>query len=367
MPETPTSAAPPPENYPTGHGPNSVTGSMVWNQPGFAALWGLATAKDSLKYWLQRKSFSTFVLTRWAFAALFVTVALNGFVVFNRVIHSGDGTELASYPIGVAMVLMMVLATTKERSQGSYFWAAWTFWLVINLLGFANATNITSGNYRLVIQVIVKGWINLIGIPWMAFRVIPPEKLPRYTKLLVLSAVAGSIMCLIQTVSPQLFSYIRFSEQTVRVGGTWDNPNFAGVTLMLALFLTRFVTWKLRWVQWTVYLTLLAALIGTFSRGAFVGFILGEMVYLTVVRNYKRMILGGLFLLFFLSSWITIGFLVQTNTIKVESKELRERLQTFSNIVSGKATQEVEHGRFWLWEAAINDVLRKGNLVSTLR
>lgn len=362
MSEMQSTSAPPTQAEPAAFGQGTASGSMAWQQPGIAGLWGLATAKDSLKYWLKGSSFSSFILTRWTFAVFFVTVALNGFVVFNRVYYAGKETELAIYPAATALVLLFVLATTKERSQGLYFWAAWSFWIFINLIGFVNATNINAGNYRLVFVSIIKSWINLIGIPWMAFRIISPDKLPRYTKILVGTVTVGSILCLVQTAYPDLFSYIR-SAETMRGAGTWDNANNAALVLMLGLFISRLVDWRYRWLKWTVYLILLAGFVGTFSRGALVGFVAGEITYLVVVRNYKRMFLAGSFLVLFIGSWITIGFLVQSNTIRIESKEIRTRVQSLSNLFMGKASEDLETGRLYLWRAAVQDVLDEGSLL----
>lgn len=362
MSELPTTAAPSSEAESAALGQGSAAGTMAWNQPGIAGLWGLATAKDSLRYWLKGKSFSSFVLARWFFTIYFVTVALNGFVVFNRVYYAGESKELASYPAATALILLFVLATTKERSQGLYFWAAWSFWIFVNLIGFVNATSVTAENYRWVIVSIIKSWISLIGVPWMAFRVISPDKLPRYTKLLVVTATAGSLMCLAQTANPALFSYIR-NEGTMRGAGTWDNANGAAVVLMLALFLTRLVHWRSRGISWTVYLILLAGFVGTFSRGGLFAFIVGEIAYLLVVRNYKRIFLAGSFLLLFVGSWVTVGFLVQNNTITIESKEIRNRVQSLSNVFIGKVSEDIEKGRMYLWKAAVQDVLDKGSLL----
>jgi O-antigen ligase len=346
------------ESVAIGHG--HAAGAMAWNQPGIARLWGLATAKDSLNYWLKGKSFNSFVLTRWVFAIFFVTVALNGFVVFNRVFF--PGRELASYPAATAAVLLFALATTKERSQGVYFWAAWSFWIFYNLVGFVNATNVSSENYRLVFVSMIKSWTNLIGIPWMAFRIISPDKLPKYTKLLIITATVGSIMCLLQTANPDLFVYIR-DANTLRGAGTWDNANNAGLVLMLALLLSRLADWGNLWIKWTIYLILLAGFVGTFSRGALIGYIMGEITYLVIVRNYKRIFLAGSFLVLFVGSWITIGFLVQNNTITVESKEIRARAQSLSNLFTGKGAQDLEEGRLFYWKSAIQDVLDDGSLL----
>lgn len=351
-----------PEALPTGHGTDMATGTMVWNQPGFAGLWGLVTAKDSLMYWLRGKSFSSFALTRWIFAVYLMIAALNGFLVFNRLFYSGAGNELASYPAATALILLMVLGTTKERSQGVYFWTAWSFWIFYSLVGFANATSVSNENFRVVMQSLIKSWITVIGIPWMAFRIISPDKLPRYTKLLIFTGAFGSVMCLVQTFSPELFSYIRTAE-TMRGAGTWENANMAGLVLMLCIFLTRLVSWRSRWVKWMVYLVLFTGFIGTFSRGALVAFVAGELAYLIIVRNYKRMFFAGSFLLLFVSTWITLGFLAQNNTIPIESKEISNRVQALSNILTGKAAEELETGRLFLWRAGIQNVLDEGSLL----
>jgi O-antigen ligase len=360
MSELQTTAAPPSEAEPAALG--SASSALAWNQPALAGLWGFATAKDSLKYWLKGKSFSSFILSRWTFAIFFVTVALNGFVVFNRVYYAGKDTELATYPATTALVLLFVLATTKERSQGIYFWSAWTFWIFFNLVGFVNATSVSAENYRVVFVTMIKSWINLIGIPWMAFRIISPDKLPRYTKILVVTVAVGSIMCLVQTAYPELFIYIR-NLDTMRGAGTWENANNAALVMMLALILSRLVQWQNPVLKWLVYLTLLAGFVGTFSRGAIISFIAGEITYLIVVRNYKRMFLVGTFLTLFVGTWITIGFLVHNNTITIEKKEIRTRVQSLSNLFIGKASEDFEQGRLYLWRAGVQDVLDDGSLL----
>lgn len=364
MSELQPTTAPPIETESAAFGQGQGSAATAWNQPGLAAFWGLATAKDSLKYWLKRKSFSSFILSRWAFAIFFVTVSLNGFVVFNRLYYSGGTTELATYPFATAILLAFVLATTKERSEGIYFWGAWSFYIFFTLIGFVNATSVNTGNYRLVFVDLIKPWINIIGIPWMAFRIISPEKLPRYTKLLVITMCVGSVMCLAQTVNPALFDYIRDVDTlTSRGAGAWDNSNTAGLVLMLALFTASLVEWQSRWLKWTIYLLLLAGLIGTFSRGALIGFMAGLVTYLVIVQNYKRALLAGSFLVLFIGSWILIGFLVQNNIITIKSKEIRERVQWFSKLFSDKGSEELEKGRAIYWKAAIQDVLDKKSLL----
>jgi O-antigen ligase len=336
--------------------------ALVMNQPGFAGLWGLATAQDSLKYWLSAKSFRSFVLSRWLFTLFFVTVTLNGFVVFNRVIAGGKLTQMPTYPIATAIVLAFVLATTKERSQGTYFWGAWSFWIFYTLVGFVNATSVNSENFRVVLESLVKSWISLIGIPWMAFRIISPDQLPRYTKLLVLTTTVGSIMCLAHTANPDLFWFMA-SGGTLRGSGPWENANGAAMFLMFAMFLIRLTTWNNRLVKTIIYLLLLAGFIGTFSRGAILGYILGESTYLILVKNYKRIFVGALFLSVFLAGWITLGFLVQNNSLTIESDELRPRVQMFSNIISGKASEDLEASRIHLWKAGIQHVVDGGGIL----
>lgn len=337
-------------------------GSMSIHQPGLSGLWGLVTAKDSLNYWLKGKAFSTFILTRWAFALYFVCVALNGFVAIIRIIYAGNSNELAIYPATTAFLLLFILATTKERSQGLYFWAAWSFWIFYNLIALVNATSLTADSIYYALPGVVKSWINLIGVPWMAFRIISPDKLPRYTKILVFTTAIGSVMCLIQIASPELFSYIR-DVDSLRGAATWGNANNAGLVLMLALLLCRLVDWRHRWLKWTVFLILLAGFVGTFSRGAMTGYVFGEITYLLIIRNYKRMFIAGTFLLLFLAAWLTVGLLVYNNTIVVKSKEIRERVQTVSNLFTGNVGEDLEKGRFYLWRAGVMDVLTKGSVL----
>ncbi len=205
-------------------------------------------------------------------------------------------------------------------------------------------------------------WTTLIAIPWMAFRIISPDKLPKYTKILVFTAAFGSMMCLLQTANPALFASIR-DANTLRGAGTWDNANNAGMVLMLALLLSRLVDWPNFWMKWIVYLIILAGFVGTFSRGALIGFIMGEITYLLVVRNYKRIFLAGSFLVLFVGSWITIGFLVQNNTIVIESKEISARAQSLSNLFTGKGAQDLQEGRLSYWRGAIQDVLNDGSIL----
>jgi len=337
-------------------------GATVWNQPGFAAFWGMAAAKDALKYWLKTKSFYSPGPVRWLFTVLFVTASLNGFYVLSRIITAGKKAELPTYPYTTIFVLLVTLAFTKERSRGLYIWSAWVFWIFYTLIGFVNPTGITEENFRSMIQAVGKTWISLIAIPWIAFRVISPEQLPRYTSLLVCAIAFGSIVSFAQLSNPWLFTYIR-GEGTLRAGGTWYNANYAGMVFMHALLISRLGSWPKSWVKWVVYLIILIGLVATFSRGALFSYVVGLLVYLLMVKSYKRIFLGGTFLLLFLVSWVIVGILVQNKTIIIESKEIRERAQTFNNMFSGKASDEISSGRMDLWKAGIQEVLEDGSLL----
>ncbi len=269
--------------------------ASVWSQPGFAALWGLATAKDSLKFWLKTKSFHSAALARGLFTILFVVAILNGFYVFNRIITAGKRSEIPTYPYMAIFVLVVALASTKERSRGVYIWSAWIFWIFYTLIGFVNPSGVTEENFRLMIQAIGKSWISLIAIPWIAFRVVSPDKLPRYTNLLVYTVAFGSILSFLQLWNPSLFIYVR-GDSSLRAGGTWLNANLAGLVFMLTLSLIHLGNWPHRWVKWLLYLIILAGLIATFSRGALFSYAAGLLVYLMMVKSYKRIFLGGAFL-----------------------------------------------------------------------
>jgi O-antigen ligase len=337
-------------------------GAAVWNQPGFAGLWGLATAKDSLRYWLKSKSFHTAALARWLFTILFVMALLNGFFVLNRIITAGSRSELPTYPYLTIFVLLAAMAMTKERSRGIYIWSAWIFWIIYTLLGFVNPTGITEENFRLMIQSIGKTWIGLIAIPWIAFRVISPDQLPRYTSLLIYTVAVGSILSFLQLWNPALFSYVR-GDSSLRAGGTWMNANVAGMVFMQSLLIIRLGNWPQNWVKWLMYLIILAGLIATFSRGSLFSYVAGMLVYLTMIKSYKRILLSITFLLMFLGSWIILGVLVQNNTITIQSKEIRQRTQTFNNMFSSKIDDEIATGRMYLWKAGIQEVLDDGSLL----
>ncbi|MGC4005807.1 MAG: O-antigen ligase family protein [Pirellulales bacterium] len=258
---------------------------------------------------------------------------------------------------------MIVIPATKERARGPYFWTTWIFWLTYVLFGFAGLANFQGTTTRLILQTVVKLWICIIGLPWLAFRTISPDRLPALHKAITGMMCAGALLAIYQFFDSQSMKFILVQEG--RGAGLWENPNHCGIFLTITLFLSFIPEWKVSIVAWGIRALLIIAILMTLSRAAYLGIFVGSLFYALAYGKFSRFASA-----IFLTAMFGVGLvifmqLVDQNVIPLENEKLRSRISSTLMLLQGDFTNvEKDLDRFHLWESAIDQVREEGNLVT---
>jgi O-antigen ligase len=349
----------------TVHGYTGVPGGL----PAFGNLYAPprgAASRSSPPSRFARWSFTAHPLAVLTYYGLCILAACNGFALlarFNRFYVSEAGArELPIFPVATLFTIIVVLAFTKERSRGTYFWFAWSYWAIYILFGFAGSYQVTGFAPYTVMELIVKNWIGLIGFPWLAFRVISPDKIPRFQAVMLSCFAVGGLLSVAQALQPETFD--KFVSEAGRGGGFWMNPNTCGLVLLMGFFLTLTRKWEYPKLMMLIRIALVAGLLFTYSRTAIIGLFMAGVVFSIAYgragRAVKVLLIGivtGVII-------FMLGTMVESGTIPIENKALRERILKITEIVTGKfATQGEYDTRTPLWSAAIKQVINRGGLV----
>jgi len=311
-------------------------------------------------------AFITHPLAAYTFYILCVLSACNGFALLarlNRFYISTDGQrELPLFPVFTLFTILMVLAFTRERAHGKYFWFAWSFYVVYILFGFAGPYQITGTSFYTVAELIVKNWISLIAFPWLAFRVVSPDKLPKFLFTILFCFSLGGILSVFQSLNSGFFG--RFIVEEGRGGGFWMNPNTCGLILLMGLFLSFLHNWKSPlWIN-LIRASLVAGVLLTYSRTAIISASAGGMVYALAYGRATRIVQVMLVIAILGFGLVLFGMMVESGTIPIENESLRVRISKISEMVSGKFSSDDKYNtRTPVWEAAIKQVIYRGGLV----
>jgi hypothetical protein len=297
-------------------------------------------------------------LARFAFWSIFLlslTNALGLLLTHLRWLY-GDQFVLAVYPATFGVCMVLVLMFTKGVRQGPILWAAWTFWLAYFLGGFLGTEQSTGSDLRHVIQVVVKPWITMVGLPWLALRAIPAHRYPSLVRGLVLFSSIGAMVAVIQVFVPGFMQELNV--EAGRGSGFWVNPNSGGVMCALSLFMSFVQPFERRTLNWTSRLLLVVGVAVSFSRAAMLALLVGWVVY-GIMSGRVRSLLASLiaFGIFIFAMFAVL------DAMDAVSANQAKRLEYVKSFLGGDWSSSGADNRTELWQLAFHGIVEKGGLI----
>jgi O-antigen ligase len=291
----------------------------------------------------------------WSLLVLSMTNAIGLYITYVRQV-SDDRFHLGIYPIVFVVCAVLIFAFSRRRSVSSIWIAAWVFWVVYALGGFLGEQQITATYIRATLEVLVKPWIALIGLPWLAMRAISEDKVPRLLRVTVLLAAVGALFALLQVLIPGFFR--NFSDLSDRGTGFWLNANTCGVICTLALFLSLMCPFRQNWLNWAARLLLIVGVAVSFSRAAIVAIVVAWFVYALASKRFGTLLKSVVGIALFLA-----GILATLKIMEAASPGQEHRLKMVQSFLEGDWTAHGSDNRTELWAATFHAIERKGGLL----
>lgn len=215
----------------------------------------------------------------------------------------GTGGSLLASDL-VVMILVGIWSVRKlilkeNINSPSFFWLI-GFFLIVSLISTVNALNFLPANSVLISSFYLIRWIFYLGIFYMAYNDIKSEtEAKTHFWWIMAIGILVAILGFAQMIYIPDFSFMQrlgWDPHSGRLLSTFFDPNYVGgffgfiVSLMLGVY---FLTDDEKLKRWLVIVgfILLLALVLTFSRSAYLGFLIGFLV-IGATRSWKSILIG---------------------------------------------------------------------------
>lgn len=259
---------------------------------------------------------------------------------FGEILRPRFGTATVGV-IDICLVLILLCWVLFVKKKKKYnllkpiiifiFFAA--FSLLINLTSFTQNQIINSSMY-LVRFILYSGiYFTLIDLG----KSINP-KISRYIFVSSILIITFGFLQLFFYPSLKNLYYLGYDEHMYRMFGSFLDPNFLGIFLVLGFIFTfvlkdKLLPAKYQYLVWIYLILDFIALILTFSRGAILMFVVSAIIYAAILKKWKIAVgvVVGLVLIFTLIS--PLFYLENINPFRFAS--------TFSRIQSSQKAVEI--------------------------
>ena len=285
----------------------------------------------------------------WSFLAFFL------FTFFN---FSGLFTwyykweSLPIQPVAFGAAFVMVIPWTRGKPFPAYFTAAWAFWAAFTIGGYLGPGREVGVLDYVLIQLILKQWISMVGVPLMTIRAINRDKLPMLLRLTTVAGAVGGAFAMIQTAYSAPF--VKIISEPGRGSGFWINPNGCAEVCMLCLFISLIHPFQSKSLNAVLRLMLIGGTLATLSRGGIVLLAAGFLVYGIAAKRLRTVLKLG----FLLAVVAIIGTVFVSQLRSSTSKVATKRLDRFAALMKGDVS-ESKNDRLFLWMAGIEEVRRR--------
>jgi len=294
----------------------------------------------------------------WFIYILSLTNIMAGVMRYVGVLMGAE-QELGIYPVTFAICAALVLMFTKGQHHSPILVVSWIFWGIYAVGGFAGEYQLTGTYFRFVLEVIVKPWMTIVGLPWLALRAISEDKAPRLIQVTVLTMCVGSILAIAQVAFPGFMGDL--ITEPGRGAGFLINPNHFGSMSAGVLFLSFIYPFERKWVNVTARMLLAAGLVATFSRAAIVGVLIAWIVYGIATKRFGALIKSLLAIAVFIAA-----VLVSIEIIDAVSPQQAARLQAVKSFLSGDVANEDTDNRTGLWQATFDIIVERRGVIQGL-
>ncbi len=264
--------------------------------------------------------------------------------------------QTAAFPILFALCAAVVLLFSKGRYHSPILVAAWICWGVWAVGGFAGEYQRTGEDFRSMMHLLVKPWMVLVGLPWLATRAITPERLPRLIRVTVGIGAFGAMLTTLQVLVPGFMSTI-LSEAS-RGAGLWGNPNQGAFLLICCLFLSFIHPIERLPLRFGARTMLLIGIAMTFSRAAIVVVLIGCLVYGLASKRFLAVFQGLI-----AAAVLLAAIAISIEAIEAVSPNQSARLAAVRSFVQGDFSDEELNNRSELWRVAFTSILDQDGIV----
>jgi O-antigen ligase len=272
---------------------------------------------------------------------------------------SGVDQELGIYPVTFGICAALVLLFTRGRHHSLILTVSWIFWGIFALFGFAGEYQLTGTYFRFVLEVVIKPWMTIVGLPWLALRAISEDKAPRLIKATVLVMAILSLIAILQVAIPGFLKEI-MSEQG-RGAATLINPNAFGATVACVLFLSFIYPFDRRWLNFTARLLLTAGLAVSFSRAAFLATFVAWIVYGITAKRF-----GALFKSLLAVPILIAAVLVTIEMVETISPQQAARFEAVKAFLRLEFANDETDNRTDLWRGTMQTILDRDGVIMGL-
>jgi O-antigen ligase len=312
-------------------------------------------------YAAQRRMLRTMqvhIIARFAFWTLFLVTLINALWLLVRHLRQLHGSEyqLGVYPVFFAIAVVLVLAFSKGVNRSPVLLAGWCFWLIFFMGGFLGSQQITATHFRSTLEITVKPWMVVVGLPWLAMRAISQDKLPKLIRVTVLVGCIGSIVAFIQVFVPGFMQEL--NAEAGRGSGFWIDPNNGGIMCAIILFLSLAYPFRWRAINWVARLLLVIGVGVSFSRTGMLVLLVGWVVYGLTARRFRSLFASILAFALFIASMIAV-----LDVISAVSPHHAKRLAYVRTFLVGNWSDEDANNRTELWILSYQAIVDKGGLI----
>ncbi len=247
------------------------------------------------------------------------------------------------------MAFVLTAPWTKGRASSPYLTVSWIFVAVYAVFGFLGPYQAVGFDYQLA-QLIVKLWIGVVGIPWLAMRVVDRNRLPIFLKSSVLVCAMAGPLALAQVLFPRVFAPI--VSEPGRGAAYWVNPNNCGVICGMMLFVALYCPFRSKTLNIVIRTLLLMGVFLSLSRGGIVGLAVGTVVYGVMAKRIRTVITLSIATAIFI-----IAGKFALDVIGAESARAKSRMERFEAVLTGDLG-ESSTARVILWKYGFDAVKR---------
>jgi O-antigen ligase len=229
----------------------------------------------------------------------------------------------------------------RSKKFPLYFTAAWIFWFLFSvggMLGHAREVGIT--DYWLV-QLVIKLWISLVGVPLLAFRTVVRDKYQMFMKISILTIAVGGAFAVVQFLLPSVFS--AWMHEKGRGGGFWVSPNSCAEICVFGLFFSMITPFKSKSFTNFVRLLILGGLIASMSRGGLAMLFVGSVTYAVAAKQWKTLARVGIGFLFVMVLGLVLAYFAKSAGMAAS-----KRVERYTSFLTGDVGSSGSD-RFTLW------------------
>lgn len=283
----------------------------------------------------------------WSFLAFFLFSLWNVAGIFMTFNSKYEGLPIQ--PLAFALTCVMVIPWTKGKPSFGYFKAAWAFWFVFTVIGYAGPhLPVAFYDYHLI-QLAAKMWISLIGIPLLAIRSINRDKLPFFLRFTSVAGAVGGALAALQMFITGPFKKIVSDEG--RGAGFWVNPNSCAEVCGFCLFISLICPFRSKSANVLVRLALMAGVMSTLSRTGIMLLVVGFFVYGIAAKKMKTVFQVSLVLFVtLLAGNLFVNYLATTKLVNPK------RIERISGFMRGDLGSKSQGDRAALWSVAMKAV-----------